>query len=252
MVAAPNPLRGLQSDSAYIGSLIDSIKGPVVLVGHSYGGAVITNAATNRSNVKSLVYIAGWAITEGESLQDVNARFPGSAVVNALMPVPFSNGNGAKGTDLYIKKESFRSVFAADVPAPKAATMAVTQRPFAEKAFADKSGTPAWKSIPSWYMVATEDRAIPPSAERFMAERAGSVTREVKASHVPQVSQPAAVSNLILEAAKAPQSGVQPVPPRKLAETGPPDSLLLLASAGASAGLGALGVWVMRRRLQKS
>lgn len=219
VIAAANPLRGIKSDSAYIGSLIDSIKGPVVLVGHSYGGAVITNAATNRSNVKSLVYIAGWAVNERESLQDINARFPGSAVVEALNPVPFRDAGGT-GTDLYIKKDKFRSVFAADVPAPKASIMAVTQRPFSAAAFEEKSGPAAWKKIPSWYMVARQDRAIPPAAERFMAKRANSVTVEVNASHVPQVSQPSAVSQLIVKAATAAAAGQHPAA-RTTGQAGP-------------------------------
>jgi pimeloyl-ACP methyl ester carboxylesterase len=203
VIAPANPLRGLASDAAYVHSVLETIDGPIVLVGHSYGGAVITNAAVGIPQVKALVYIAGFAPDKGESLVQLVMMNPGSEIgpgtlVTRKYPLP----GGGEGTDLYLTKRGFQTAFAADVPRRAANQMWATQRPFSEEAFASLSGEPAWKTIPSWYLVATQDRAIPPATQRFMARRANAKVSQVKASHVPMVSKPAATTKVILAAAK--------------------------------------------------
>jgi pimeloyl-ACP methyl ester carboxylesterase len=204
VIAPANPLRGLQSDAAYIRSVLTTIDGPIVLVGHSYGGAVISNAAVGVPNVKALVYIAGFAPDAGESLVQLVSMNPGSEIGPAtLIPRPYPLPDGGEGIDLYLTQDGFRNAFAGDVPRKIADQMQATQRPFSEEAFASLSGEPAWKTIPSWYLVAARDKAIPPATQRFMAQRAGATTTEVSASHVPMISQPDATTRLILEAANA-------------------------------------------------
>ena len=204
VIAPANPLRGLESDAAYIRSVLTTIEGPIVLVGHSYGGAVISNAAVGVPNVKALVYIAGFAPDAGESLGQLVSMNPGSEIGPAtLIPRPYPLPGGGQGIDLYITREGFRTAFAGDVPRKLADQMQATQRPFSEEAFGSLSGEPAWKTIPSWYLVATKDKAIPPATQRFMAERAGATTIEVRASHVPMISKPDSTTRLILEAANA-------------------------------------------------
>jgi pimeloyl-ACP methyl ester carboxylesterase len=204
VIAPANPLRGLASDAAYIRSVLTTIDGPIVLVGHSYGGAVISNAAVGVPNVKALVYIAGFAPDAGESLVQLVTMNPGSEIGPAtLIPRPYPLAGGGEGIDLYITKEGFRTAFAGDVPTKIADQMQATQRPFSQEAFVEASGEPAWKTIPSWYLVATQDKAIPPATQRFMAERAGATIAEVRASHVPMISQPDATTELVLEAATA-------------------------------------------------
>ena len=186
VIAPANPLRGLASDAEYVSSVLDTIDGPIVLVGHSYGGAVITNAAVGHSNVEALVYIAAFAPDKGESLGQLVSMNPGSEIgPSTLITRPYPLAGGGEGIDLYLTREGVRTAFAADVPRRTADLMFATQRPFSEEAFGSPSGPPAWKSIPSWYLVASQDRAIPPATERFMAERAGAQTREVRSSHVP-------------------------------------------------------------------
>src|SRR4051794_12357442 len=150
-VAPADPLRSLASDSAYLASFLASITGPVVLVGHSYGGAVITDAATGNPNVKALVYLDAFVPDEGETVLDLATRFPGSSLAGALVPVPFTAN--VSGVDLYLRRTAFRRVFAGDVAKPKAALMAAEQRPAAQAAFTEPSGPPAWKTIPSWYLL---------------------------------------------------------------------------------------------------
>jgi pimeloyl-ACP methyl ester carboxylesterase len=203
VIAPANPLRGLASDSAYLASVVASISGPVVLVGHSYGGAVITDAAAAGSNVKALVYIAGFALDQNESVLQMASRFPGSSLPTAISPVPFPLADGTTGTDVYIAPAKFRDVFAADVPATQAAVLAATQRPVAQTALLEPSTAPAWATIPSWYLVAKQDHAIPPAAERFMAKRAHARTVEIASSHAAMVSHPAEVTQLIVKAATA-------------------------------------------------
>ena len=181
-------------------SVLASISGPIVLVGHSYGGMVLTNAATGNPNVKALVYIAAFAPDEGERQIELILKNEGSQISPATLTVrPYPGG----GLDSYITPSLFRQIFAHDVSEKTAAVMAATQRPFELAILEEVSGEPAWKNIPSWYLVATEDRAIPPVTQRFMAERAGATIAEVRASHVPMNSRPSAVTELILEAAKA-------------------------------------------------
>jgi len=204
VIAPANPLRSLASDAAYVSSVLDTIEGPIVLVGHSYGGAVITNAAIGHGNVKALVYIAAFAPDVGESLFQLVTMNPGSQIGPAtLITRPYPLPNGGQGIDLYLTREGVRTAFAQDLPRKTTDLMFATQRPFSQEAFVEPSGTPAWKSIPSWYLVASDDHAIPPMTQRFMAARAGAQTSEVSASHVPQISQPDAVTEIILQAAES-------------------------------------------------
>ncbi len=198
VIAPADPLRDLASDTAYIRSVLQTISGPIVLVGHSYGGAVITNAAVGVPNVKALVYIAAFAPDKGESLAQLVSMNPGSQIGPATLdfrPYPLP------GIDLYLKKSAFHDAFAGDLPLTVTDQMQATQRPFSNEAFTALSGEPAWKKIPSWYMVARQDHAIPPATERFMAQRAHASTVEVDSSHVAMISQPEATTRLILEAA---------------------------------------------------
>ncbi|MFD7401896.1 alpha/beta fold hydrolase [Streptomyces sp. NPDC059866] len=203
VVAVANPLRSLSGDSAYLKNILADIDGPIVLAGHSYGGSVISNAATGNENVKALVYLAAFLPEKGESADDLSGKFPGSTLGAALRPVPITNADGSQGTDLYIRNDKFRHQFAADVPRNKTELMAVTQRPITEAALAEGAAEPAWKTIPSWVLVATGDRNIPPAVQEFMAERAGAHTTEVRASHAVSVSRPGTVTEVIEEAARA-------------------------------------------------
>jgi pimeloyl-ACP methyl ester carboxylesterase len=183
--------------------VLATIPGPIVLVGHSYGGAVISNAALGNPNVKALVYIAGFALAEGETVFGIVGQFPGSQLPQNILARPYSQGSAGTGIDAYIDPAAFRQVFAADVPAPTAAVMAATQRPGTLASGSEGSGPPAWQSIPTWYLVANQDRAIPPAAERFMAERAHAHTVEIDSSHVAMISHQDVVTDLILDAATA-------------------------------------------------
>lgn len=202
-VGAANPLRDLRSDAAYVAGLLRSIEGPVVMVGHSYGGAVISNAATGNDQVQALVYVNGWVPDEGESLVELAQLNEGSLIGDSLRPVRYENADGSEVVDLYIDQEKFRAAFAGDVDAETAHVMAVAQRPFTEAAFGAPSGPVAWRSVRSWYLLGTEDRAIPPATQRYMAERAKASIVEVPASHASMVSQPDAVTELILTAVNA-------------------------------------------------
>jgi len=178
--------------------------GPIVLVGHSYGGNVISVAAAGNDQVRALVYLNGWMCDEGESQQQLLERFEGSLVGPSIRPVPYTGPDGSEGADLYLDRDAFRETFAADVDPETAAVMAAAQRPYAAAAFAAApSGPPAWKTLPCWYLLGTEDKAIPPALQRFMAERANATIVEVPASHVSFVSQPEAATQLILQAVEA-------------------------------------------------
>ncbi|MDY7102943.1 MAG: alpha/beta hydrolase [Actinomycetota bacterium] len=203
VVAVANPLRGLQSDAAYLRSIIDGFGGPVVVAGHSYGGSVMSEAADGAANVTALVYIASFNLEPGESTGQLAAKYPGGELGPALESVPFPLPDGGTGTDLYINPDRFGDVFAADVDPHVARLMAVTQRPIAASALEDIATKAAWRTIPSWTMVTLQDLAIPADSMRFMAERAGSTTVEIEASHAVTVSQPAAVAELIDEAVRA-------------------------------------------------
>lgn len=204
VVAPANPLRGIPNDSAYISSVLKSVKGPIVLVGHSYGGAVITNAAAGNPDVKALVYIAAFVPDKGEKLGELIAKYPGSEIQAALNPVPYPNPDGSTGTDLYLKADKFHDVFAGDLPERTTRVMAATQRPFSASSFEDVTQEAAWHTIPSWGLVAGADKAIPPALERFEYKRAGTHVVEVPgSSHVAMISNPDITAHLIEEAARA-------------------------------------------------
>ncbi|GAA2011246.1 alpha/beta fold hydrolase [Microbacterium ulmi] len=202
VLAIANPLRGLAHDAAYVRSVVDSIDGPVVIAGHSYGGSVMSEAAEGAENVRALVFVASFELEPGESTGELAAKFPGGELGPALESVPFPANGSAAGTDLYIQQDKFRAVFAADLPEHDAALMAATQRPIAAAALEDKATKAAWRSIPSWALVTLKDLAIPAQSMRFMAERAKSHAVEIDASHAVTVSQPDAVADLILEAVR--------------------------------------------------
>jgi pimeloyl-ACP methyl ester carboxylesterase len=201
-VTAPaNPLRGISIDSAYIAGLLEGTPGPVIAVGHSYGGAVITNAARQAKNVVGLVYVAAFATEEGERLADVEAGSKDSVLNSALVPLHYPSADGGEpAVEFTINPASFHDAFAADLPTEEAAVMAATQRPIAELAFAEPSGAPAWKHLPSWAVVATADKAAGTDVIRAEAERAGATITEVEGSHVIMISQPQVVTDVILEA----------------------------------------------------
>jgi pimeloyl-ACP methyl ester carboxylesterase len=203
-VTAPaNPLRGIAADSAYIAEVLAQIDGPVVAVGHSYGGAVITNAATDAKNVVGLVYVAAFAPDEGETLGAVEAGSKDSVLNSALVPRQYPAANGGSATEFYIDPPKARDAFAGDLSDQEAALIAATQRPISELAFSEPSGPPAWKDKPSWAVVATGDKAAGTDVVRSMAERADATITEIDGSHVIMVSQPQAVTDVILEAVAA-------------------------------------------------
>ncbi|MFC5177723.1 alpha/beta fold hydrolase [Nocardioides taihuensis] len=202
VLAFSNPLRGPTYDSAYLKDFLDTIEGPIVLVGHSYGGAVITNAATGDPDVRSLVYVAAYAPDEGESVAAANTLGGGHTdVTDHLVVRPFPGASDGDA-DAYIDPVWFRRLFCQDLPRDTARFMAASQRPGALAALLTPSGPPAWEDIPSWYLVASQDRIIPPEAERAMAERADSTTVEIDSSHVAMMSHPGVVTRLIRQAAR--------------------------------------------------
>ncbi|GAA4930533.1 pimeloyl-ACP methyl ester carboxylesterase [Nonomuraea thailandensis] len=205
-IAPANPLRDAAGDAAYISSVLDTITGPVILVGHSYGGIVITNAARGHTNVKALVYLGAFAPDQGESALQLATSVPGSLLGEALITrhYPLPDGtippDGSGPADGYIDPAKFQQVFAADLPASQTRLMATTQRPGSVGGLAGPSGAPAWKTIPSWYLIPTQDKVIPPDVQRMMAKRAGSHVREIRSSHVVMMSHPAASAATILAA----------------------------------------------------
>jgi pimeloyl-ACP methyl ester carboxylesterase len=201
VTAPPNPLRGIAHDSAYIASFLKQIPGPVLAVGHSYGGAVITNAATDLDNVVGLVYVAAFAPEEGETLGEVEGNSRDSVLLSALVPLQYPTSNGGTATEFAIDPAKIHDAFAADLPPEQTAVMAATQRPIAEAAFSEPSGPPAWRSRPSWAVVPTGDKAVGTDMVRSMAERAGATITEAEGSHVIMVSQPELVADVIMAAA---------------------------------------------------
>jgi pimeloyl-ACP methyl ester carboxylesterase len=201
VVAAANPLRGLAADAKAVSDLVRSIDGPVVLVGHSYGGSVISNVDRDAGEIVGLVYVNAFAPEPGEHCFQLAAMFPGSQLgEETARPVPRSDGT----TDLYVARESFHDIVCQDVPADKAARMAATQRPATQEALTEPSGdNPLWKDVPSWFLIGEEDHVIPAELQRFMAGRAHAQrTVAVEgASHVVAVSRPDATVHPILEAA---------------------------------------------------
>jgi pimeloyl-ACP methyl ester carboxylesterase len=202
-LAVANPLRSVPGDAAYLRDVIATIDGPVVLVGHSYGGFVITEAAAGNDKVAALVYVCAFAPEHGESAFELSTKFPGSTLADALTAYPVSTG----GNELAIRPDAFHHQFAADVPPTQAAAMCATQRPVTEAALTAGllTDAPAWKTIPSWFVFSDQDLNIPVALHRFMADRAGAkgVQEVAGASHALSVSQPDAVTASILEAVQA-------------------------------------------------
>lgn len=203
VVAPANPLRGPASDAAALRSVLDHIKGPKILVGHSYGGSVISEAGVNDPQVKGLVYVAAFLPAPGESAAGLTGQFPGSTLSDALDAVPYSLPDGTSGTDLYVQQDKFHHQFAADVPSGQAALMAAEQRPIAQSALEEKATSAAWTQKPSWDVITTQDLNIPVAAQRFMAKRAHAHSTEVAASHSIAVSHPDLVAHVIEDAARA-------------------------------------------------
>jgi pimeloyl-ACP methyl ester carboxylesterase len=201
--ALPNPLRGLDFDPAYLADFLHTISGPIVLVGHSYGGAVITNAATGDPQVKALVYVDAFAPAQGQTLAQLLAAYPGSCAVPAnLNVVPFPGAPIGVG-DAYIKQSVFPSCMANDLPAKEADALAVTQRPIATIALGQPSGITAWQTIPSWAVVGTADHAIPPALQLAMSNAAHAHITTINASHLSMISHPSTVADVILQAVRA-------------------------------------------------
>src|ERR1700726_531093 len=201
--APTNPLQGLAYDPAFLAEFLHSISGPIVLVAHSYGGAVITNAATGDPQVKALVYVDAFAPAQGQSLAQLLAAYPGSCVVPAnLNVVPFPGAPSGVG-DAYIKQSVYPSCMANGLPATEAHVLAVTQRPIATIALTQETGVPAWKTIPSWAVVGTADHAIPLALQLAMANAAHAHITRVDASHLSMISNPGTVTNVILKAVRA-------------------------------------------------
>jgi pimeloyl-ACP methyl ester carboxylesterase len=204
-VTAPAiPLRGISIDSAYIAKLLDQIPGPVLAVAHSYGGAVLTNSATNANNVLGLVYLAAYAPDEGETLAAIASNSKDSVVSPTLRPLQYPTGEGQEtATEFTIDPEKFHEVFAFDLSVEQSALMAATQRPLAESVFSEPTGVPAWKNLPSWAVVSSGDKVVGTDAVRSMAERAGATITEAEGSHVIMMSQPEIVTDVILTALAA-------------------------------------------------
>jgi len=202
VLAAANPLRGIASDATYVASVVKSVKGPVVLVGHSYGGAVISQAGASPGNVKSLVYVDAFALDAGESIGELGAKFPQVPLGAALTSAPLPDG----GQDLYVRPDQFGVVFAPDVPPASVRLAAAEQRPVSAVAFGEKPTAAAWKTIPSWFVYGSADQAIHPAELAFFAERAKSRKTVVVpgGSHVTLISHPHEVAALIEDAANAP------------------------------------------------
>ncbi|MFJ8790568.1 alpha/beta fold hydrolase [Streptomyces sp. NPDC102462] len=245
VMAPANPLRGLYSDSAYIASVLKTIKGPIVLAGHSYGGAVISTAAVGNPQVKSLVYINALMPDVGESGMSLSARFP-SALGTATDSVPYRTA-GAGGTDLYLKRDKVHPVFANCLPESQANLLGVTQRPAATTAFSETAKVAAWKQIPSWALIGRQDMTISPRQERFEAERAHSHTQEIDSCHVSLIARPDAVAGLILQGAAAAAGSAAP----QLAHTGtggPSEQALVLGGiAAVLLTVGTAVLWPGRR-----
>ena len=202
--APPNPLRGVTYDSTYLADFLSTISGPIVLVGHSYGGFVTTNAATGNPNVKALVYVDAFIPDQGETLLGLTNAQPGSCVgENALNFVPYPDPAVTGDVDVYLKPSLVPSCFANGLPPSQAAVIAATERPLAASALQEPSGPPAWKTIPSWDVIGTADQALPPAEQKFMAQRAGAHITEVNAGHLSMIADPETVAQVIEQAAQA-------------------------------------------------
>jgi len=204
--APPNPLRGVTYDSTYLADFLSTISGPIVLVGHSYGGFVTTNAATGNPNVKALVYVDAFIPDQGETLLDLVSAQPGSCLggnpANVFNFAPYPGGP-AGDVDTYIKPSLVPACFASGLPPSQAAVIAATQRPLAASTLQEPSGPPAWKTIPSWAVIGTADQVIPPAELTFMAKRAGAHITDVNAGHLSMIADPETVAGVIKQAAEA-------------------------------------------------
>ena len=199
-VAPPNPLRSLAFDANAVGAYVRAIDGPVVLVGHSYGGAVISQASADLDNVVGLIYLAAFGIDVGESCASVQGPFPPSMLASTSAPTAYDAAGASGGPELYIGKDQFRETFCADVPVDLAAVMWATQRPLSIAALTENATAAGWKNTPSWYLVSDHDNAIPPDAERFMAERMGATTESIDGSHTAFIARPATVASFLRKA----------------------------------------------------
>jgi pimeloyl-ACP methyl ester carboxylesterase len=197
-LAPANPLRGLVDDAAYVANVVKTVEGPVLLVGHSYGGLVITNVGAQVDNAVGLVYVAAMAPDEGETMLDVAADYPKTLILDALLPASIAASDAE--ADFVVDPVKYRAAFAADLAEEQTRVLAATQRPFVGAALATPSGPAAWRKLPSWYAVATADHAIDPGQQRFYAKRMGATTIEVEASHSIAASQPDAIADLIRSA----------------------------------------------------
>jgi len=206
-VTAPAvPLRGLTADSTYIAGVFEQFAGPVVAVGHSYAGAVISNAAKHAANVVGLVFVAAFAPDEGERLGEAAAASKDAVLGSVQVAHHYPSANGGQAVEFTVDPSGFHDAFAADLPADVAAVMAATQRPVSELAFTEPNGPPAWNELPSWAVIATGDRAAGTDVTRSMAERAGATITELDGSHVIMISQPQAVADVVLTAVAATSS----------------------------------------------
>ena len=203
VVAPPNPLRGVGFDAASIASLVKTIDGPVVLVGHSYGGAVIGQASADLANVTGLVFLAAFGLEVGESCASVQAPFTPPLLASTAVPTSYDAPGAAGGPDIYVGKAQFRETFCADVPVDVAEVMFATQRPLAAAALSENATAAGWKSKPSWFLVSEHDNAISPDAERFMAQRMGATTETIDGSHTAFIARPVAVASFIRKALTA-------------------------------------------------
>ncbi len=201
--APMNPLRGLAFDADAVARYTNAIDGPILLVGHSYGGAVISQAAPSVKNVTGLVFLSAFALDEGESCASVQEPFPPVLSATTTIRTSYDAPGAAGGPDLFINIAQFHQTFCADLPAGLAGAMAVSQRPLSAAAITEKATVAGWKTLPSWYMVSEKDNAISPDAERFMAKRMEAVTESVDGSHVAFIAQPDVAAGLILKAVAA-------------------------------------------------
>jgi pimeloyl-ACP methyl ester carboxylesterase len=201
VLAPANPLQGLATDTTYLRDVLKTVSGPIVLVGHSYGGAVITDASAGNPNIAALVYINAYALDAGETAMQANSLggAPPTPLLTSLKPIPMANGT----VEVYIDPAKYHHVFAQDLSYRDTTVMATAQRPAALAALTDPSTTPGWKTIPTWYLASSHDRTISPVAELAMARRAHAHTVEIDSSHVAMISHPKAVTRLILAAARA-------------------------------------------------
>jgi len=204
VIAPPNPLRGLLSDAESIATRVTAIEGPVVLVGHSYAGAVIGQASAGLANVKALVFLAGVSLDVGESCASVQAPFPPTLLVKTSYLTDYDAPGAAGGPDLYLASDKYRETLCADAPADLARVMSVTQRPLAGAALGEAATAAGWKAIPSWYLISEQDNGIAPETQRFMAERMTATTETIRGSHAAFIAQPRKVAQFIQKAAGVP------------------------------------------------